>query len=398
MPLTADRANQHMVDRLIAEGALWSRPLIAAFRSTPRHQFLDRVYQFHRKDNGWHEINTREPTREDLRLIYADRALITHLSAPTRDGPGTPISSSNQPSLMAQMLEDLHLAPGLRVLEIGAGTGYNAALLACVVGPGQVTSIDVDRKVLFEAWDHLRAFPERGVDVKHADGRHGYPEGVPFERIMVTAATPDVEPAWLEQMSPGGILLAPLVLAPGLAFIVRGTVYNRVLTAKLTRAAYFMPLRAEGETGEPEQRPWDHAGEMQTCPAPWAHWFDRRRPRASWLVFIQSLAFLGYLRGLAVQFQSLPDGESMFAISAGDAVCWYGERRWQVTGKAGRELGWTLWREFLELGGPRPSDYVLQAWQEPPGFPEKGGGYLRRGPRCMQHWQQIDEIERPAFI
>ena len=66
--------------------------------------------------------------------------------------------------------------PGQRVLEIGAGTGYNAALLAHVVGPGR-SSVDVDREVLAEAWDHLRAFPERRVTFQHADGRAGYPAG-----------------------------------------------------------------------------------------------------------------------------------------------------------------------------------------------------------------------------
>ena len=118
----ADQANQLLVDRLIAEGALWSPALIAAFRATPRHRFLDRVFQYQRKQNRWREVLTREPGEEELRLVYSDRALITHLSRPSREGPGVPISSSSQPSLMAQMLEDLLLTPGLRTLEIGAGT------------------------------------------------------------------------------------------------------------------------------------------------------------------------------------------------------------------------------------------------------------------------------------
>ena len=174
MQSAADQANQEMVDRLIAEAALWSRPLIAAFRATPRHVFLDRVFQYQRKHNRWREVLTRDPGPEELAIIYSDRALITHLQCRSRADPGTPISSSSQPSLMAQMLEDLKLAPGLRTLEVGAGTGYNAALLAHVVGPGLVTSVDVDRSVLSEAWDHLRAFPERGIDLKHADGRSAH--------------------------------------------------------------------------------------------------------------------------------------------------------------------------------------------------------------------------------
>src|SRR6516225_11761813 len=113
------------------------------------------------------------------------------------------------------MLEDLRPAPGQRVLEVGAGTGYNAALLAHVVGPGNVLSLDVDRAVLAEAERHLQGFAERGVRLRHGDGRLGCPDAAPFDRVMVTAATPDLEPAWLAQLAPSGLVLAPLALAPG---------------------------------------------------------------------------------------------------------------------------------------------------------------------------------------
>src|SRR5262245_16043948 len=147
-PSLGDQANEQMVERMIAEGALWSPRLIAAFRATPRHRFLDRVFQYLRKSNRWREVITRDPGPEELDLLYSDRALITHLSPQRAAEPRAPISSSSQPSLMAQMLEDLQPQPGHRTLEIGAGTGYNAALLACLVGPGNVTSVDVDRDVL----------------------------------------------------------------------------------------------------------------------------------------------------------------------------------------------------------------------------------------------------------
>src|SRR5262249_54356023 len=141
-------ANEQMVDRLIAEGTLWSAPLITAFRATPRECFLDRVFQYHRKSGRWREIITRDPGPEELRLLYSDRALITRLSPPQPGEPEMPISSSSQPSLMAQMLEDLRPGPGMRILEIGAGTGYNAALLAPLARPPPVVSIDLDRPAL----------------------------------------------------------------------------------------------------------------------------------------------------------------------------------------------------------------------------------------------------------
>ena len=390
----AERANQHMVDRLITEGALWSPDLIGAFRATPRHRFLDRVYQYQRKRDRWRELLTRDPGEDELRLIYSDRALITHVSSAGRQGSGVPISSSSQPSLMAQMLEDLRLMSGLQVLEIGSGTGFNAALLAFVISPGEVVSVDVDREVLSEAWDHLRAFPDRKVSLKHADGREGFVEAAPYDRIMVTAATPDLEPAWLEQLAEGGILLAPLVLAPGLAFIVRGTVCKGEFLGRLTRAAYFMPLRAEGERGEAEDCPWPLAAEMHTVQAPWAGWFDRRRPRGNWLDFIQALVFFGHVRGLAVQHRSPQAGEPMYGLNDRGTVCWLGSSEWQVNGEPARELGWALWRAFLDAGGPRPTEYTLRASPIDTYVAVQGQGFHLRGSLCEQYWEQVDPIER----
>jgi protein-L-isoaspartate(D-aspartate) O-methyltransferase len=396
----ADQVNQHMVDRLITEGALWSAPLIAAFRATPRHRFLDRVFQYHRKSNSWREIITRDPGRDDLRLVYSDRALITRLSTPGRNEPPVPISSSSQPSLMAQMLEDLQLRPNLRVLEVGAGTGYNAALLAHVVGPGLVTSVDVDREVLSEAWDHLRNYPERRVEIKHADGRSGYPEGSPYDRLMVTAATPDLEPAWLEQLAECGLLLAPLVLAPGLAFLVRGTVQEGVFHGRLTRAAYFMTLRAEGEPGAIEIEPLPPGGELQSLPAPWAHWFDRKRPRLNWLGFIQSLALYGLLRGLEIHYRTTQNSQVSFGVSDRERgfLCWYGIQEWHVNHPEGRELGWTLWRAFLDVGGPWPTEYQFTASPRADLHADSPQSYLRQGPRCQHLWQVMEQRERPAWL
>jgi protein-L-isoaspartate(D-aspartate) O-methyltransferase len=398
-PSAADQANQQMVDRLIAEGALWSPRLIAAFRSTPRHHFLDRVYQYHRKQERWREVVTCNPRPEHLRIVYSDRALITRLSRPSHDRPEMPISSSSQPSLMAQMLEDLKLGPGLKVLEVGAGTGYNAALLAHAVGPGQVVSVDVDRDVLAEAWDHLRGYPERDIQLKHADGRYGDAEGAPFDRIMVTAATPDLEPAWLEQLADRGLLLAPLVLAPGLAYVVRGTVTDGAFHGRLTRAAYFMALRAEDEVGSSDAGPPPPAGELRALPAPWAGWFDRRPARATWLGFIQSVAFYGWLRGLTIHYRTLSDGQPVYGVNDGEALGWLGPQDWHVNGDAGRDLGWGLWRAYLDAGGPWPTEFRLRAG---PDVPRRSAGrreeYMRKGPRSYQLWELTEPRDRPARI
>ncbi len=391
-----DQANQSMVDRLIAEGALWSPDLIAAFRATPRHHFLDRVSQFHRKRNVWRDIDTKDAGPEVLRLIYSDRALITRLSSGI--GAPVPISSSSQPSLMAQMLEDLKLTSAISVLEIGAGTGYNAALMAHVLGPERVTTVDVDGDIVAAARSHLSRYTDRGIQILHADGRKPIVSDGPFDRIIVTASTPDLEPAWLDELGDRGLLLAPLTVAPGLSYIVRGAVTNGEFHGRLTRAAYFMPLRAEMEAGPAEAMTPSPGGELRTLPAPWAGWFDRRRLRVHWLGFSQALAFYGLLQGMNVHHRVANNGQQAFGISDGEAIAWYGAEDWQVNNDAGRDLGWSIWRAFLDAGGPWPTEFRLRA--NPTTSPEPGyrHSFERRGPRCYHRWELIEPRDRPMCM
>jgi protein-L-isoaspartate(D-aspartate) O-methyltransferase len=414
MDTAGDQANQRLVDQLIARGALWSPPLIAAFRATPRHRFLERVWHYGRQ-HGWREVRTQTPGRHELRLLYADRALTTRLSEPAPGQPAVPISSSSQPSLMAEMLEDLRLAPGLKTLEIGAGTGYNAALLAHAAG--HVVSLEIDRRVLAEAVEHLRAFPDRQVELRHGDGRLGCPEQAPFDRILVTAATLDLEPAWLEQLAEGGLLLAPLDLAPGLAFLVCGTCRDGVFEGRLTRPAYFMPLRGETEQGR-ENSPVScgllpAADTLPSAVAPWADWAARKACCAG-PGLLPSLAFLGWLHGHTIDYQALSDGRTVFGI--GDLVrghaCWLGLREWRITGVAGRNLGLQLWHKFLDAGGPWPTEFRLHAVaaerSEPRPLGSGNGSLLpngrgsafvftRCGPRCRQVWTLDVCRQRPVW-
>jgi protein-L-isoaspartate O-methyltransferase len=292
---------------------------------------------------------------------------------------------------MAQMLEDLRPARGQRVLEIGAGTGYNAALLAHVAGPGQVLSLDVDANVLSEAWDHLRAFPERQVVLKQADGRAGDPGSAPFERIMATAATPDIEAAWLGQLAPGGVLVAPVVFAPGLSYVVRGEAREGVFDGELTRPAYFLALRSEGEGGL-EAGPGPVLNADQAVAAPWAGWFDRRRPRANWAGFVLSLVFFAWLKRLPVRQQETDGGQLAFALGEGQAVCHPDLRQWRVSGRGGEALAERLWRAFLDAGAPRPTDYHFRLPLPSP-FGGPPGGDLR----SRATWEIKEPRDRAAW-
>jgi protein-L-isoaspartate(D-aspartate) O-methyltransferase len=168
-------------------------PAVAeAFARVPRGHFVRTILDLAGK-----------PVPVTLEKIYSDEALVTRVH------DGLPTSSSSQPSLMAQMLEALRLRPGHRVLEVGAGTGYNAALIATVTG-APVVSIDVQEDVVAEAQAALARAGVPDVTIMIADGYLGAPAHGPYDRIIATVGIGGVPPSWLDQLAPGGLILAPM--------------------------------------------------------------------------------------------------------------------------------------------------------------------------------------------
>jgi protein-L-isoaspartate(D-aspartate) O-methyltransferase len=181
----ADAARARMAAEMKARSRALSQPVQDAFASVPRHLFVPEV----------------GPS-----AAYRDEAFVI------KCGPdGLPVSSSSQPAMMAIMLEQLELQPGHRVLEIGTGSGYNAALISLLTAPrGKVVSIDIDRELVDRARASLAAAGYPGVEVRCADGGFGDPAGAPFDRVIVTAGVWDIAPAWLDQLAAGGRLVLPL--------------------------------------------------------------------------------------------------------------------------------------------------------------------------------------------
>jgi protein-L-isoaspartate(D-aspartate) O-methyltransferase len=169
--------------------------------------------------------------------VYEDQALMT------KRIEGVPVSSSSQPAIMAEMLEQLEARPAQSVLEIGAGTGYNAALVAHLVGRrGSVVSVDIDADIVAAARDHLEDAGCDRVKIVHADGGYGYPPQSPYDRIIVTVGAGDVPAAWREQLKPGGRLVVPLVLVGVQASIAFIRQADRLESAAATCCG-FMPMR-----------------------------------------------------------------------------------------------------------------------------------------------------------
>jgi protein-L-isoaspartate(D-aspartate) O-methyltransferase len=182
-----DAARARLVDELRDSGRLTSPAVEAAFRAVPRHLFLP-------------ELTASE--------AYQDEAFVIKT-----DADGTPLSSSSQPAIMAIMLEQLGVAPAQRVLEIGSGTGYNAALMSYLVGErGSVVTVDIDADLVARARDNLAAAGYPGVIVLRGDGGYGVPGYAPYDRVIVTAGAWDLAPDWLAQLGPGGRIVLPLSL------------------------------------------------------------------------------------------------------------------------------------------------------------------------------------------
>ena len=152
------------------------------------------------------------------------------------------------------MLDQLDVHPGQRILEIGAGTGYNAALLADLTGPGgQVTSVDIDPEVTARARRALDATGYQHVHVATRDGALGDPEYAPYDRIILTVGAWDLPPAWWAQLAPGGRLVVPLRWrgqTRSIAFAHIGSGTRNVLRSDSVELCGFVPMVGqEGERG-----------------------------------------------------------------------------------------------------------------------------------------------------
>jgi protein-L-isoaspartate(D-aspartate) O-methyltransferase len=209
---------ERLVGGLRDGDALTDDRVAAAMLAVPRHVFLPDV----------------EPEQ-----AYQDEAVVTK-----SDDVGRAISSSSQPAIMAIMLEQLGVQPGHRVLEIGAGTGYNAALLAHLAGEsGSVTTIDVDDDIVSAAREHLATAEYGQVSVVHGDGGLGWPASAPYDRIIATVGVWDILPAWLDQLRPGGRLVLPLAIQAAMQYSIA---FERVadhLESRSLRPCGFMRLR-----------------------------------------------------------------------------------------------------------------------------------------------------------
>jgi protein-L-isoaspartate(D-aspartate) O-methyltransferase len=173
-PFSAQREN--MVRDQIAARGIRNARVLKAMRAAPRHLFMP----------------------SDVRSqAYQDR--------PVPIGYGQTIS---QPYIVAFMSDALEVRPEHRVLEIGTGSGYQAAILADLAA--EVYTIEIVPNLAKSSAETLKQLGYKNVFVRAGDGYQGWPEKAPFDRIILTAAPPELPPVLIDQLKPGGILLAPV--------------------------------------------------------------------------------------------------------------------------------------------------------------------------------------------
>jgi methyltransferase of ATP-grasp peptide maturase system len=191
-----------LAERLAKNGVLDDPAWRAAFESVPRHVFVPRFYR-QRPDGEWSAT-----TAEDdgwLDAVYSDEPLVTAL-AEIASGSRVTVSSSSKPALMARMLAALDVHDGMKVLEIGTGTGYNAALLAHRLGGEHVFSVDIGADLVETARERLAELGYAPT-LAAVHGAGGWPEHAPYDRIIGTLSVPSVPWAWAEQLRDGGRVL-----------------------------------------------------------------------------------------------------------------------------------------------------------------------------------------------
>ena len=209
---------KQLVETLKAENSLRSESIEQAFLTVPRHLFLPQLSPDEAYKN------------ENLPTKYSDT--------------GEVISSASHPGVVADILEGLSLSAGQRVMEIGAGTGFNAALIAYLIGEeGTVVSLDYDEDIVEQARKNLESLGVKNVQVHHADGHFGFEALAPYDCIVMSTSSSDVYPAWVNQLKEGGSLGFAVRFYSELGtFVIFEKKYDHLVSRAGARAS-FMPMR-----------------------------------------------------------------------------------------------------------------------------------------------------------
>lgn len=209
---SAEVARRRMVDEQLRARDIVDQRVLTAMGRVPRHLFV-------------------EPALE--RFAYEDR--------PLSIGAGQTIS---QPYIVALMTQLLQVQPSYRILEVGTGSGYQAAVLAEMAA--EVYTVEIIPSLAEGARARLEALGYRNVRVRQGDGYEGWPEFAPFDGIVVTAGAPQIPPPLIEQLREGGRMAIPVGMAGGTQDLILGEKRGGKLQTRSIAPVLFVPLTGRG--------------------------------------------------------------------------------------------------------------------------------------------------------
>ncbi len=390
--LTARERHSALIEAMIADGTLTDAALIDAFRSVPRHAFIPESGALTAQGAA---LNATGNPERWLAAVYTDNAVATRVEdpgparradpaprqgmpaprAPERD-PDAATSCSSAPTVLARLLDLADLAPGQEVLEVGAGTGWNTALLAHLLGDDAVTSVEIDPRLAEAARRALRNWRHTPA-VHAADGYEGYPPGAPYDRILSTCGVRRVPPAWLEQVRPNGLVVCPWGLLEGAGVLTRVEVPpTGTAVGRFHAGVGFLPLRVPG----PPYPPVRDSGQQ-----PDEYRLTQTDPVAPLMSFPSAFALSVMVGDWRVRRRWIGTGSGMW-------VCDHAGTSWVRVYPYG-----TSW--MIEQGGPRSIwdefEEALEEWSRL-GEPEPGRFGLVVEPDGS-HRVWLDEPERRSW-
>jgi len=350
------------------------RWLSEAVLAVPRHLFIDQYYDPPGAERPV-KVDRHSPTEAQLRVIYSDRGLMMR--------PPPNHSAASQPSLVLGMLDDLKVERGKKVLEIGTGSGWNAALLAFGTGENRlVYSIDIQPDLIEAGRAKLSEAGFPSVNLMAGDGGHGWPDRAPFDRIVVTVGSPDIPPAWREQLAEDGTLLVPLKTRGLGDPLLRLSKREGQLTGGFTRWSGFLTLQGAFWSGSEDQ--------LQAAGHPALQELVSREAKK--VAFPDRVdfdcAFFFHLKGRSIQ--GLLDcvdwnGRALALFDRDSAmVCVANPEEPVVEVYGNVEAAERLirdQREWIGLGRPRITDYSV-VLAEPGALTEAGEGWIDRRPHA----------------
>jgi methyltransferase of ATP-grasp peptide maturase system len=351
---TAARLRTRLADALTEAGWLRTPRWREVFERVPRHLFAPRFTLPPASGGGTFDGTRPQERGAWLEAVYSDMTLLTEVT-----GDGVPTSSCSAPQVVVAMLEALDVSDGHHVLEIGTGTGWNAALLATRLGSDAVTSVDISTGLVAQAWERLARL-DLHPHLTVADGFGGGPDRAPYDRIIATCAVRQIPPAWVAQTRPGGAILAEISgpFAGAMAHLVvddTGAAHGRFRPEPFS----FMPLRSPADP----RIGLDTLGELggQAISAPGATRDTGIGPN---VLDEPAFAFFAQLNlpGVLTAPIAFVDGPRYFCLIGPDSSSWARVQDRHVT-QGGPLRLWDILEQahahWIDLGRPAPHQFQI---------------------------------------